>query len=74
MYAGGADSLGTVAAGLLRCIDLPAGTHSLTMSFEPKSYSKGETISRASSFVLILLVLGSLALAVSSRFQKKETE
>ena len=74
LYAGGADSLGTVAAGLLRCIDLPAGTHSLTMSFEPKSYSKGETISRASSFVLILLVLGSIALAVSSRVRKEDTE
>ena len=61
LYAGGADSLGTVAAGLLRCIDLPAGDHTLSMTFEPKSYSAGEAISRASSLVLILLVLGSLA-------------
>lgn len=74
LYAGGADSLGTIAGGLLRCIDLPAGDHSLSMTFEPKSYSKGEAISRASSFVLILLVLGSLAIALSSRFRKEETE
>ena len=67
VYAGGADSLGTVAGGLLRCIDVPAGEHALRMSFEPESYSRGEAISRASSLVLILLVLGGVGIAVWSR-------
>ncbi|MBR5905616.1 MAG: hypothetical protein IKZ51_04075 [Bacteroidales bacterium] len=61
LYGGGSDELGPVAGGVLRCIDLPAGEHHLTMSFEPKSYSRGEAISRACSILLILLVLGSAA-------------
>ena len=60
-YGGGSDELGPVAAGVLRCIDLPAGEHRLTMSFEPKSYARGEAISRACSIILILLVLGAAA-------------
>ncbi len=59
LYGGGSDELGAVAAGVLRCIDLPAGEHQLTMSFEPTSYSRGEAISRACSILLILLVLGA---------------
>ena len=46
---------------LLRCIDLPAGSHTLVMSFEPVSYRRGEAISRACSILLILLVLGAVA-------------
>ena len=61
LYGGGSDELGTVAGGVLRCIDLPAGEHHLTMRFEPKSYSRGEAISRACSILLILLVLGAAA-------------
>ena len=64
LYAGGADELGTVAAGVIRCIDLPAGEHRLTMSFEPRSYARGEAISRACSILLILLVLGAVAFSV----------
>ena len=61
LYGGGSDEMGAVAAGVLRCIDLPAGEHRLTMSFEPRSYARGEAISRACSILLILLVLGAAA-------------
>lgn len=61
LYEGGADEMGSVAAGVLRCIDLPAGEHRLVMSFEPLSYARGEAISRACSILLILLVLGAVA-------------
>ena len=61
LYSGGSDSLGTVAGGLLRCIQLPAGEHRVVMSFEPASYARGEAASRACSILLILLVLGSVA-------------
>ena len=67
LYGGGTDELGSVAAGLLRCIDLPAGDHRLTMSFEPRSYSVGEAVSRACSIFLILLVLGSVAFVPLSK-------
>jgi hypothetical protein len=70
LYGGGSDELGSVAAGLLRCIDLPAGDHKLTMSFEPRSYAVGEAVSRACSILLILLVLGSVAFVpLSKRFK-----
>ena len=68
LYEGGADELGTVAGGLLRCIDLPSGAHKLTMSFEPVSYERGAWISRLSSIILLLLLAGSVAfIAVPSR-------
>ncbi len=52
---------------MLRGAVLPAGEGQLIMRFEPDSYQLGENISRASSILLILLLLGSAAgmLAVS---------
>lgn len=44
---------------ILRGIDLPAGHHTLTMSFAPESYSKGRTISLICSILLILTVLAT---------------
>ncbi len=44
----------------LRAAELPAGKHSITMKFAPKSYTLSSNISRASSILLILLILGSL--------------
>ncbi|MBO4476276.1 MAG: hypothetical protein J5737_06115 [Bacteroidales bacterium] len=68
LYGGGRDSLGTIAGGLLRCIDLPSGARSLSMSFEPVSYVRGATLSRISSIILLLLLAGSVAfIAVPSR-------
>ena len=70
LYDGGADELGSVAGGLLRCIDIPAGEHTLVMSFEPDSYRRGEALSRACSILLILLVLGAAALSAVKYFKK----
>ncbi|MBQ2107237.1 MAG: hypothetical protein II475_00955 [Bacteroidales bacterium] len=53
-----------VASDLLRCVDLPAGSHTLVMSFEPASYRRGEALSRASSILLLLLVLGAIVFKV----------
>ncbi len=58
-----------VASDLLRCVDLPAGSHTLVMSFEPASYRRGEALSRASSILLLLLVLGAIGLKI---FPKKQ--
>lgn len=60
VYGGDSETPG----GLLRCADVPAGEHVLEMRFEPKSYSIGEGVSRASSIALILLVLLAVAGAV----------
>lgn len=41
----------------LRAADLPAGKHTLTMRFEPRSYAVGSGVSRACSALLILLLV-----------------
>ncbi len=52
---------------MLRGAVLPAGEGQLVMRFEPDSYRLGENISRASSILLILLLLGSAAGMIVSR-------
>ena len=44
---------------ILRGVVLPEGEGTLIMRFEPESYKTGENISRVSSILLILLLLGS---------------
>ena len=46
---------------MLRGAILPKGEGTLVMRFEPESYQVGENISRASSIILILLLLASAA-------------
>ena len=55
---------------LLRAAQVPAGEHTLVMRFDPPSYRIGESVSRATSILLILAVLGSLAL----QFARKRDE
>ena len=55
---------------LLRAANVPGGTHTLVMRFDPPSYRTGEAVSRATSILLILAVLGSLAL----QFARKRDE
>lgn len=55
---------------ILRGAILPAGEYEFVMSFEPEVYKKGETLSRASSISLfVLLVLSGAGLIY---FRKKE--
>ena len=49
---------------MLRGAIIPAGEGQLIMRFEPESYQLGENVSRASSILLILLLIGSAAVAV----------
>ena len=51
----------------LRAALLPAGEHDVEMYFLPYSYSLGADISRASSILLLLLLLGSLAGAMAAK-------
>ena len=55
----------------LRAAVLPAGEHTLTMRFEPASYKMGEHVSRASSILLVLLLLGSAARMLLPFVQEK---
>ena len=53
--------------GILRSAVLPAGSHELTMTFSPRSYSVGEGVSRACSITIILLVILAAAAAAMDR-------
>lgn len=53
---------------ILRGLWVPAGSHEITFKFEPASYTKGHTISLASSGILIILIL--LGLIVAYRKQE----
>ena len=43
---------------VLRAMAVPAGSHQIEFKFEPTAYATGETISLASSVVLLLLLVG----------------
>lgn len=54
---------------ILRAAELPAGNHTLIMSFEPEAYKKGGVIAVISSALLLFLFAGSL---IVSLFKRKE--
>ena len=57
---------------MLRGAVLPEGEGQLIMRFEPESYKIGEKVSRASSILLILLLIGSAAgMFLASRRKEK---
>ncbi len=49
---------------VLRALEVPAGTHSIELRFEPKPYVVGNKITMASSWVLLIVVLGGIVMAV----------
>ena len=55
---------------LLRAAEVPAGEHTLVMRFDPPSYRTGAAVSRATSILLILAVLGALGI----QFARKRDE
>jgi hypothetical protein len=56
----------------LRALIIPAGSHSIEMKFEPRSYLVGQKVSMASSVLIILLVLAGVAWSFIKAKQKKE--
>lgn len=49
---------------LLRGIKIPAGEHQIMMKFEPRSYYMGNTITRWSSILMLLLLAGAIAFEI----------
>ena len=56
---------------ILRGVVIPEGEGELIMRFEPESYETGENISRISSILLILLLLGSAGSVICFSRRKK---
>jgi len=46
---------------VLRALNVPAGTHTIEFRFQPKAYTVGNKITTASSWLMLLLLLGSIA-------------
>ena len=57
---------------ILRGAIIPEGEGQLIMRFEPDSYQLGKRVSRASSIVLILLLIGSVAGMIVTSHRKEE--
>lgn len=53
---------------VLRGLAIPAGEHTIQFVFEPDSFKKGSTIMYASSYLILLVVIGGLAMGL--RVQK----
>jgi len=45
---------------ILRSLEVPAGDHEIIFSFKPRVYSYGNTVTAASSILLLLLVVGAV--------------
>ena len=45
---------------VLRSLNVPAGKHTIEFRFQPKAYTIGNKISMASSWIMLLVLLGSI--------------
>ena len=45
---------------ILRGLEIPAGTHSIELSFRPRAYTVGNKITTASSWIVVLLLFGCI--------------
>ncbi|MBN1599358.1 MAG: hypothetical protein JW894_13780 [Bacteroidales bacterium] len=57
---------------ILRAMIIPAGDHEVEFRFEPRSYYLGNNIAKASSGILLLLILGTLLLEIKKSSKDKE--
>lgn len=55
---------------ILRALEIPKGKHEVVFEFKPAAYTIGNPITLASSIVLLLLVLGSIAYSSKELFTK----
>ena len=56
---------------VLRAMEIPAGEHTVTFEFRPKSFYAGRSISLASSIILLLFVLGVFGIEIRNHLRKE---
>lgn len=54
---------------ILRALAIPAGKHTIEFSFKPDAYYIGNKVTMASSWLLLLVVLGSLGMVLKKKFK-----
>lgn len=52
---------------VLRAMKIPAGEHTVEFKFEPSAYATGETISFASSALLVLMCIGAIVMELKAK-------
>jgi len=57
---------------LLRALEIPAGTHEIKFTFNPKSYTTGTSISSISGYIVALVLLLSLGLSIWKQFKAED--
>lgn len=45
---------------ILRALEIPAGKHTIEFTFKPQAYTVGNKITRASSWIVLLVLIGSI--------------
>ncbi len=51
---------------VLRALEIPAGNHQIEFRFEPKAYTMGNKVTMASSWILLLLFIGSVGWSIKN--------
>jgi uncharacterized membrane protein YfhO len=49
---------------ILRALEVPAGKHTIELSFEPEAYMVGNKITMASSWLVLLFLIGAVVLTM----------
>ncbi len=56
---------------ILRALEIPAGNHTVEFTFRPQAYSVGNKVTAASSWLVLLCLLGSLGWTLRDRSAEK---
>lgn len=54
---------------ILRALEVPAGDHTIEFKFEPKPYTVGNKITTASSWLVLLVLLGTIGWSLKKAFE-----
>jgi uncharacterized membrane protein YfhO len=52
---------------VLRALEVPAGKHTIEFSFQPKAYIIGNKVTTVSSWLVLLVLVGSVVMTVRSK-------